>query len=194
MDTVLRLIIKHKHIDKNNNTCTKSGVAYTKTMSVFPRSQPALAPRSKAATQAALLYAVILVVMALGQLFTFEKFLDLMVSFQLPFGTGSAYTVASLLVACEVFAVPFLLRMQLSPAFRVFSMVLGWVAAVLWLGMTFWLVLTSHAATTVGFLGSVGDLTPGWWAVFVSLSYGILAAWASWGLWPFARKVTTAKK
>lgn len=163
-------------------------------MSIFPQPQSAGAARSKASTQAALVYAVVLVAMALGQLFTFEKFIDLLASFELPLGGGAAYILAPVIVASEVFAVPFLLRMRLSPAFRVFSMGLGWLTALIWIGMTLWLSLAPQPVVTVGFLGTVGDLTPGWWAVFVSVAYALLAAWASWGLWPVARRSSAAKK
>lgn len=158
-----------------------------KTMSVFPRATPAKAPKTDAVKQTAVLYAVFLIIMAISQLFTFEAFIKLVPQFNLPLSGAAPYAVAPLLVAAEVFAVPFLLRMQLSPAFRVFSMLLGWCVAAGWFAISAWVVATAQSVETVGFLGTLASLTPGWWAVLLSLAFGVLAAWASWGMWPLPK-------
>lgn len=161
-------------------------------MSIF--AKPTIAPpaQTDTARQVALLYAGILVLFLVAQLFTFEEFLQLIPSFHLPVG-GLLYLVAPLIVVVELFALPFLLRMSISPALRWVSMVCGWMVATVWLGVTWWVVATQPGASTVGFLGTIGDLSPGWWAVLVAVAMGILTAWASWGLWPGARS-TAAKK
>lgn len=134
-----------------------------------------------------MLYAVILVIFAVGQLFTFDKFIELVPSFQLPLGEVLQFAVAPLLVMAEVLALPFLLRMTLSPAFRWLSMVCGWLVAGLWTGISTWVVITRPAVDTIGYLGTIGELTPGWWALFVPIALAILAVWSSWGLWPGKR-------
>lgn len=153
-------------------------------MSVFAKPTEAREPRSKDAKRIAIFYAILLLIFAVMQLFTFDKFLVLIGEFGLPGEEMTAYLVASLLVVSEVFALPFLLRMPLSPLFRWFSMILSWLAAALWIKLSFWLVLTDSPVETVGFLGTLVYVMPGWWAVLVSVALGILAAWASWGLWP----------
>ncbi len=156
-------------------------------MSVLVKSTPAPAPRTDTAAKISILYAAILVVMAVAQLFTFEEFLPYIQSLHLPLSTSTIYVLGPLIVISEVFAVPFLLRMWLSLAFRYLSMFLGWMAAGLWLFISFWTVTSSTSVDTVGFLGTVVSLVPGWWAVFISLALGVLAAWSSWGLWPGKR-------
>ncbi|MDB5167299.1 MAG: rane protein of unknown function [Candidatus Saccharibacteria bacterium] len=130
------------------------------------------------------LYSVILIIFAVTQLFSFPDFQVLIQSYWLPGGTPSAYLLSGVIVIAEVFALPFLLRMRVSNLFRIVSMVLGWIVPVIWLGISLWLLLSVNAVTNIGFLGTVFVLTPGWWAVFVSLALATLAAWASWGMWP----------
>ena len=156
-------------------------------MSVFVQSTPAQEPRSSESKKIAILYACILVVMAVTQLFTFDDFLVYFQSLGLPLSTELTYALLPTLIVAEVFAIPFLLRMRLSPAFRYLSMFFGWLVAVIWILLTFWLASTATQVSTVGFLGTLVDLTPGWWAVFISLSFAVLAAWSSWGLWPGKR-------
>ncbi len=162
-------------------------------MTWFVHTTPAAPPRSKDASRIAILYAIILVGFAVSQLFTFDDFKTLVQAFQLPIGDVWVAALAPAIIAAEVFALPFLLRMPLSPAFRWFSMILSWVVVLLWLGITIWLVASDTVVSTVGFSGTVGELTPGWWAIFVSLALGILAAWSSWGLWP-GRRIAPHKK
>ena len=156
-------------------------------MSIFVTSTAAPKPLTSTSTKVALTYAAVLVVMAVAQLFTFDEFLPFIQSIGLPFGDGTVYLLGPLIVLSEVFALPFLLRMWLSPAFRYVSMFLGWLVPALWLCVSLWIVQANSPVTTVGFLGTAVDLMPGWWAVFISLALGVLAAWSSWGLWPGKR-------
>ena len=157
-------------------------------MSVFAKATEAPEPKSQDVKRIAVFYALLLLIFALAQLFTFDKLLVLIGEFGLPGGAGTAYLIGSLLVVSEVFALPFLLRMPLSPLFRWFSMFLSLLAAGLWIFLTTWLVLTDSLVVTVGFLGTLVNVMPGWWAVLVSVALGILAVWASWGMWPATRK------
>ena len=156
-------------------------------MSIFVKAVPAPAPKTKEAKQISIVYAAILVLMAVTQLFTFEEFIVHIQQLNLPVGEFGSYALAPLIVVAEVFAIPFLLRMRLSPAFTYFSMGLGWVAALAWIFVSIWLNIGGVSAETVGFLGTVVTLAPGWWAVFISFALGILATWSSWGLWPGKR-------
>lgn len=162
-------------------------------MTWFVQATPAPAPRSKDSGRIAVLYAIILVGFALAQLFTFDGFKTLVQDFGLPVGDVWTAALAPLIIVCEVFALPFLLRMPLSPAFRWLSMILGWLVAFVWFGISTWLVLSDASVSTVGFSGTVGELTPGWWAMCVSLALGVLATWSSWGLWPSVRRVPHKK-
>ncbi|MDB5162743.1 MAG: rane protein of unknown function [Candidatus Saccharibacteria bacterium] len=156
-------------------------------MSILVKSTPAPKPRSKESSNIAIFFAAVLVLMAVAQLFTFEDFLPFIQSLNLPLSDNGVYSVAPILIFAEIFAVPFLLRMRLSPAFRFVSMLLGWLAVGIWLFISVWILVANVDVETIGFLGTVVDLTPGWWAVFISLALGVLAAWSAWGLWPGKR-------
>jgi len=161
---------------------------YTDIMNILTKATSAKKPKTKESQNIAYMYAAILVIFALAQLFTFEKFLVLLESFWFPGGKPVAYLLGSLIVVCEVMALPFLLRLKLSPLMRITSMVLGWLVPIIWLFLTLWLLFTVNSVSNIGFLGTSVKLLPGWWAVFVCIAVGILAIWASWGLWPCAKQ------
>jgi len=145
-------------------------------------------PKSSRAVRVALLYASVLVVFAVAQLFSFEKFLPLVRDFALPGGRPVAYFLAAFIVILEVFALPYLLRMQLSLTMRLLSMVMGWLVPLLWVGIALWLTLTGSTVTNIGFFGDVIVYSPGWLSVAVGLVLGGMAVCVSRGMWPIARR------
>lgn len=144
------------------------------------------APRTRDARNAALVCAGVFTFMTVAQLFSFEKFIPLLDSFDLPVGI-SGQAIAILLAVCSVLALPFLLQMKLSIAMRWFSMGAGWVIPVAWVFLAVWANLSTDQIDNIGFLGASVSIIPGWWAVCVPLGLGILVAWASWGQWPARR-------
>ena len=153
-------------------------------MSRFIQATPAPLPQTKASGQIALLYAGLIVVMLVAQLFTFDEFIELIVSYNLPVGEGLAYSLAAIIIVIEFFILSFLLRMKVSVGFRYLSALCGMLVALVWIGISAWVVFTNQAVETIGFIGTVVPLTPGLWALFFSISLGFLAAWTTWGLWP----------
>lgn len=151
-------------------------------------------PKTDTARGVALLLAAILLIMAVAQLFSFEKFIPLVKEFGLPGGEGIATLIAGVIVTAEVFALPFLLRMRLSPLMRVFSMVCGWVSIALWLLLSVWINVSGTSVTTIGFLGTSVAVPVGWWAVAFMTALGVLSAWTSWGMWPLPRPGYQLKK
>ena len=135
-----------------------------------------------------LLYTGVLTVFAVTQLFTFEDFMKIVSSYDLFNDELIDRLKAVFIVVAEVFALPFLLRMKVSWLMRIVSMISGWLAVIFWLGVSLWLAVGDNSATNIGFLGSVVELAPGWWAVFLSIGLGILSFWASWGMWPVKLK------
>lgn len=154
-------------------------------MSILVKPTTALKPRTVQSGQMSLLFAGLLTVMAVAQLFTFEHFVVLLEDLSLPLGIPSLL-VASLVVIAEVFALPFLLRMDLSIAFRWLSMFLGWFVVVFWLLLSCWVWFSVPLVESAGFLGTV-PLPPGPWMILLSVSMAILAIWSAWGLWPGRR-------
>jgi hypothetical protein len=167
---------------------------YTVDMKILHKVTPAKKAKTKESQNVAYIYAVILTILVVAQLFTFDKFQTILENYLLPGGVPVAHLIGGVLVCSAVLALPFLFSFKLSPLMRVTSMVLGWLVPVLWLFLTIWLAFSTNVATNVGFLGSVVTLTPGWWAVFVSIALGILAAWSSWGLWPFGSRTPVSNK
>jgi len=157
-------------------------------MKIFVKATKAKKPRTSESQKIAYAYAAILVIFALTQLFTFDKFLILVESFGLPGSDIVARLFVSTIVTSEVLALPFLLGLNLSQLMRVISMVLGWAVPLAWLKVTLWLLFTTNSVSNIGLLGTTIKLVPGWWLVFVSIALGILSAWASWGLWPGKRE------
>ena len=125
--------------------------------------------------------------MVVAQLFTLEEFMEYVTQLQLPFTQTMEYLFVPLLIITEIFAIPFLLRMRLSPAMRAVSMALGLIAAIAWIFFNAWIVVQGVPVDSVGFLGTVIAIMPGWWAVFVSVALLLLAMWSSWGLLPKRR-------
>lgn len=157
-------------------------------MSIFAKVTEPSKPKTANIFPLSLAYATVLVIVAVAQLFSFNDFQSLIDSFWLPGGSPTAYFLSGLIVVAEVFALPFLLRMKISPLMRYLSMGLGWFVPVFWLGISLWLVVTTNAINNVGILGTVVKLAPGWWMVFISLALIIAAIWISWGMWPQAKR------
>lgn len=159
-------------------------------MSIFVASTPAAEPKSPVVEKAALLLAGIVIVLVLSQLFSFEKFPEVIQALALP-GVGDGYSVliAALIVVAEVLMVPFLLRMRLIPVMRIASMVAGWFVALWWIFVTLWQNLLPTGPADAAFLGATVSAPVGWWAVCLMLGMGVLVVWVSWGLWPLRRVV-----
>jgi len=153
-------------------------------MRFFVKATAAPKPKTAETRQVAYFYAGILVIILLCQLFTFDDFLLLIESFWLPGGVPLAHLLGGVIVACELLALPFLLGMKLSSLMRVICMICGWLVSFIWIFLSLWLILTVNNISNIGILGTVVDILPGWWAVFIWLAIGILSAWSSWGMWP----------
>lgn len=162
-----------------------SAWSYNLSMSIFAKATPARTVRTSDTQRVIYAYVFVLVILILCQLFTYDGFLRLLESFWLPGGIPTAHILGSFIIVCELFALPFLLRMDLSHLMRIISMVLSWLVPAIWLFLALWINLTVNAISNVGFLGAVVQIVPGWWAVYISIAMGLLAIWCSWGLWPF---------
>ncbi len=157
-------------------------------MSFFVQPTPPPTPRTKHIRTISLAFASVLVVMAVAQLFTFEKFPDVISGWWLPGGEVGAQLFAGLLVTFEVIALPFLLSMRLSLAMRILSMVAGWVVVATWLVIVLWQNMTMNVIANSGLLGATVPLSVGWWSVLCFMGLGIVALWASWGMGPLGKK------
>jgi hypothetical protein len=123
------------------------------------------------------------IMLAVAQLYKYEEFPDVLAGLGLPGGVVWAPLYAALIVIGEVLAVPFLLRMRLSPAMRIVSMASGWLVIGLWLIIAITGNLSGYAGNS-GVLGATLPVVLGWWTVFVFAALGVLAGWSAWGMWP----------
>lgn len=161
-------------------------MAYTTSMSLLVQSTSAPTPKTKSIRSVSLAFACVLILMAVAQLFTFEKFPDVIAGFWLPGGLPLPHILAALFVIGEVIALPFLLFMRLSPAMRIVSMMAGWLVVAAWLAVSLWQNVTMNSTiANNGLLGATVSLPVGWWSVLVCIAFGILAVWTSWGMWPY---------
>jgi hypothetical protein len=160
-------------------------------MKFFVSPTAAPVPTSDEIKWGAWALAAVLGLMALAQLFSFEKFIPFLSTLNLPGGEFTAYVGGSLLVITEVSAIPYLLRMELSPLMRMLSIVAGYVAIVGWLVIQVILSVRTPHALNNGLLGASVHLPAGWWAVILLLALGGLAAWVSRNMWPLAVRSST---
>jgi len=143
------------------------------------RAYKASEPRSTIVKIAAWVYAAALAVMAVTQLFAFHEFIPLVANYGLPDGYGTAMLVGCVIVLSEIFALPYLLRMPLSPLFRWCSLLCSVVAPLLWL----WLTLMMPTGNS-GLLGAKIDVPAGPVQFVAVLVLAVLAVWVAWGLRP----------
>lgn len=159
-------------------------------MIALAKAQVAPKPRSDSVRQIAVFYAGLLTAMAVTQLFTFEEFRNLVMAMGLPLPELAVAILVPVLIAAEVMALPFLLRMTLSPAFRWVSMAASWFVPLVWFFISCVIAHSYPVQDNVGFLGTVIALVPGWWAIQYSVLLAVMAGWVSWVQW----SVRKAKK
>lgn len=154
-------------------------------MDHFPKPTKAPAPKTKDSAMVAKVYAGVLVVLVLLQLFNFPDFVNIFYNFNLPGGQVFSVALAGIVAMAEVFALPFLLGMRLSYAFRAFSMFLGWLVPAIWFFVQASLLASANHIANSGILGAKVTVPPSLGLLFLIVALGLIAVWASWGLWPF---------
>jgi hypothetical protein len=154
--------------DKNNNNIRVRGYfdeivarGILVDMSVFAVSTPAPNPQSKGVALISLVYVGLLVSMIVAQLFTFEDFLVLLNRLQLPIVDVPLDALAPIIVAAEVAALPYLLRMSLSPAFRLLSALCAALVPVLWATIIILQHTVGQTGNSIGLFGDVIAVSDG---------------------------------
>jgi len=118
---------------------------------------------------------------ALGQLFAFETYPEILRSYGISFVSDLALPISALLVALEVFAIPALLWMTLSPLMRVVSKLSGWTVLVYWLVVGVWQSVADFTISNAGLFGAKVHLPQGWWLVSYALILLILMTYVTFG-------------
>jgi len=125
-------------------------------MSIFP-ARATDAPRPKNIQLLVVSYAAaaLLLGMAVAQLVTFDKFLPLVQDAYLSGERPPAQLIVAVIVASEVFALPFLLRLRLSPLARISSVGCGFLAAGTWLMLQVTQLIEGVSTTSTGIFGTL---------------------------------------
>lgn len=154
---------------------------------MFAKAERALEPLSQTAKKAAWLYAAILTIMVVAQLFAFENLVPLFQDMAFPGGDGTGSLLICLIAFAEIFALPFLLRMPLSPLMRWFSLGCSIFVPLAWLAVTVWLFTVQSSVLTIlmngGILGTKVHVA----AVYQLVVALVLLAgslYTAYGLWP----------
>lgn len=105
--------------------------------------------------------AIVIISMVVSQLMTIEKFLPIIENYQLPGGLQTTKLVVFLSATCGIFSLPFLLRMRLSPLFRICSAAVLNVFALIWVGLGLWIYSTNPPLIGTGLLGGLLKSIPG---------------------------------
>jgi len=146
----------------------------------FVRALPAKKPTQLSVVAASLYLAGFFVVTAVLQLFAFESYPDVIRSYGLPMASELALPFAALVVCLEIFAIPYLLWMKLSPLMRWVSMISGWIAIAYWLVVGIWQGVTDVYIPNAGLFGAKILMPQGRWLVSYCAVLLILMIYVVW--------------
>lgn len=124
----------------------------------------------------AFILGVIMLMLALAQLFTFEDFPAQIAAMRVPGNPVVPWLLAIVLPMLEIASLPYLLSMRLAPKQRRASMYGGLVACLLWVALTTWTTLSMGMAVESGLFGGTLATNSGWWSVL----FAVLLLWMYW--------------
>jgi hypothetical protein len=137
-------------------------------------------PTQLSVVAASLYVAGFFVITATLQLFAFESYPDVIRSYGLPIADELALPFAALIVCLEIFAVPYLLWMKLSPLMRWVSMMSGWLALAYWMGVGIWQGVADFYIPNAGLFGAKVLMPQGRWLVSYCAVLLILMIYVVW--------------
>lgn len=133
-------------------------------------------PRTRYASKVAWILTITMLVMALLHLIRIDKLLPIIDDI-LPGSVMWGVLFVCLIVVVEVFALPFLLGMKLSPLARIFSGFFAVLAPLGWTCLTIW---TIGDYETTGQFSSYVDVMPGWGLLMLNYLWLALSYWSLW--------------
>lgn len=143
-------------------------------------------PKDAIARCGSLFVATWLVLMLLGQLFTFEDMPSLLVAYAEWLTIETATLLTVVIVVLELAALPALLHMRLSLLARTSGWLAGALAIDAWLFLTVW-VMFRGVVVPAALFGSKVTVSVDWWMMTFLVTIGVLYIVAFW------RSVTTKK-
>lgn len=97
--------------------------------------------------------AALLIVMVVAQLMSLDKFIPIIENYQLPGGVPTAKITVYKIEVSALFALPFLLRMSLSPLFRWLSALLLNLHSLVWVVLGIWVAGQNPPLIGTGIFG-----------------------------------------
>lgn len=122
----------------------------------------------------AFILGLVMLVLAVLQLFRFEDFPGLIESMQIPGGATTAFLLAILFPLLEILSLPYLFSMRIPKWLRKLSLGAAVAAGVLWVIVTAWTSINMGASVDSGIFGATLPTTSGWWSV----AFSILLLWS----------------
>lgn len=119
---------------------------------------------------------LVMLLLAVAQLFQFEDFPALINDMHVPGGMAVAWVLAAYLPFAEIASLPFLLSMKVTAKVRTVSKWLGVSVCVVWLLLTLWTSITMGTAVQSGIFGATLTTNSGWWSVL----FAFLLGWSYW--------------
>ena len=111
--------------------------------------------------------------MAVAQLFKYEEFPGVIDKLWEAGGSSAAHILAAAIVVCEVFSLPFLLNMKVTPLLRAVSIVCGWFTASVWLVIALWQAAASSMVLNQGYFGATLPIANDWIVLLLALALGV---------------------
>lgn len=108
---------------------------------------------------------LVMVALALLQLFQFEDFPLVFEVMRVPGGAIAAGVLAAVFPLLEVASLPFLFSLRVPAWLRKVSMVAGVSVGALWLLITLWATITQGSGIVSGIFGATLAVSSGWWGV-----------------------------
>lgn len=124
----------------------------------------------------AFMLGIVMLVLAVAQLFQFEDFPKVIADMQVPGGAGAAWALAALLPLLEIASLPYLLSMQVSSRMRATAKWAALLTAMLWLALTLWATINMASSVQSGLFGATIVTASGWWSVL----FAVLLLWSIW--------------
>lgn len=115
------------------------------------------------------LLAAVMLVLALSQLIGFEKMKDVLMTYWPASMAQMALPLAALLVVLEVFAIPYLLAMRLSPLMRIVSAKCGLLVSLYVIAVGVYGATAAPVGVNAGILGGYVSLAGDWWTILLGL-------------------------
>lgn len=119
---------------------------------------------------------LVMLTLAVTQLFQFEDFPAVIQAMQIPGGAVVAWLLAGLIPLLEIASLPYLFSMRLSKQFRRVSMWAGVSAGIVWLVITTWTSINMGLTVQSGLFGATIVTPSGWWSVL----FATLLVWSFW--------------